>query len=286
MPTPIEEHPLTTADGIRLHVERHRPEGPVRGVLIFLHGFSTHIGPYRHVAGAFATAGMDVTAFDCRGHGRSDGRRGYVRRFSDFTDDLGAVVHAARAACPNVPLAVLGHSQGGTVALAYALKERGAVDALLLAAPWLGLAMPVPVAKRMIAPLLGVVWPTLALSSGIRAEDVTRDPLVQARLRADPLIHHVATARWFNEARATQAHILREAATLQVPTYISIPGDDRIADAQATIAFARSAGPIVQTTTTAGAFHELFLEPERELIVNEFVSWLVARLNSRIIGGP
>ena len=283
MPMDVEERTLTTADGLHLHVERHRPTGTARGVLVFLHGFAVHVGLYRHVAAAFAGAGIDVTAFDCRGHGRSEGRRGYVRRFSDFDDDLALVIESARAGCPGAPLALLGHSQGGTIALAHALKAERRLDALLLVAPWLGLAMPVPAVKRLMAPILGAVWPTLALKSGIRVEDATRDPQMQALLSADPMIHHVATGRWFNEARATQAHILRGAATLRVPTYIALPGDDRIADAQATIAFARAAGPIVQISTTEGTFHELFLEPERDLIVNELVSWLVARLNRRII---
>jgi alpha-beta hydrolase superfamily lysophospholipase len=153
----------------------------------------------------------------------------------------------------------------------------------MLAAPWLGLTMPVPLVKRMLAPILGTVWPTLALGSGIRVEDMTRDPGMQARIAGDPLIHHVATARWFNEARAAQAHILANAVTLRVPTHIALPGDDRIAATDTTRAFAQAAGPVVEITTTAGGFHELFLEPERDQIVNDLVSWVVARLNSRII---
>ena len=90
---PDLEETLTTADGLALHVERFHPAGagPLAAV-VMVHGFSAHCGAYRHVAGALADAGFAVTAFDCRGHGRSQGRHGYVQRFTDYDDDLHRVL--------------------------------------------------------------------------------------------------------------------------------------------------------------------------------------------------
>jgi alpha-beta hydrolase superfamily lysophospholipase len=275
---------LSARDGTRLHVERQPPHGAPRGVLVMVHGFAMHSGPYRSVAAAFAGAGLDVTSFDCRGHGRSEGRRGYVARFSEYLDDLQSVLAAAAAESPALPAAVLGHSQGATIALAYALEERSPLAALVLAAPWLALKMKVPAVKRAAAALLGRVWPTLALPNGIRAADAAREPAVQAQLTGDPLIHHLATSRWFNEARALQATLPVRAAGLRVPTLMAIAGADRIADAQAALDFARAAGPIVDVKIYEPAFHEILLDPDAPEIVADLVSWLVPRLEARIIG--
>src|SRR5690242_5081655 len=97
---PDVEEAITTADGLRLHVERFQAKGPARGIAVMIHGFSAHCGSFRHVAAALAAAGFAVTAFDCRGHGRSEGRHGYVRRFSDYADDLRRVVDHARGVGP------------------------------------------------------------------------------------------------------------------------------------------------------------------------------------------
>lgn len=271
---------LTTPDGIVLHLERHQPEDTCRGVLIMLHGFAVHSGPYRPVAATFARAGLDVTAFDCRGHGRSTGRRGYVRRFKDFQNDLHLVIEAARGAARGLPVALLGHSHGATIALDYVLANRSPIAALLLATPWLDLKLKVPAWKTTLAGVMTHLWPTLALGNELRAEDTTRDPLVRARLADDPLAHHVATPRWFKEARAAQAHILGRASTLRVPTFMAVAGDDRIALNDAALTFARDAGPIVEVKMYEQAFHELFLEPDWARIVKDCVSWLVARLGA------
>jgi alpha-beta hydrolase superfamily lysophospholipase len=281
--TETSETSLTTHDGLRLHVEQRAVAGSARGVVVFVHGFTMHAACYRHVSTALVAANLNVMAFDCRGHGRSEGRRGYVKHFADFEADLRAVVELGRRTWPDLPVAVMAHSQGGAIALSTALAAPLPVAAMVLAAPWLGLAMPIPLAKRALAPVMLRLWPTLALANGIRVEDVTRDKAMQDKLAVDPLIHHVATARWFSQAQAAQRRIFERAATLTIPTFIAVPGDDRIADATTTMAFAKAAGTIVQTHTYPDAYHELFLEPEHEQIVADIVSWLVPRLNARIL---
>jgi alpha-beta hydrolase superfamily lysophospholipase len=279
---PDETLTLTAPDGTRLYVERHRAIGTAKGALVMLHGFAVHCEPYRHVAASFAAAGVDVTAFDCRGHGRSTGRRGYVRQFSDFQDDLHLVVESVRAAAAGLPIALLGHSQGATIALDYALANRGPIAALMLAAPWLALKLIVPVWKIRMSKIMGHVWPTLTMDNELRAEDTTRDPSVRHRLAGDPLAHHVGTPRWFNEAQKAQAHILGRASTLRVPTLMAVAGDDRIVLTETALAFARAAGPIVEVKTYPHAYHELFLEPDWARIVEDFVSWFVSWVVPRL----
>src|SRR5664279_239072 len=105
-PAPSAEETVVAADGLKLHVERFVPATPPTGALVLVHGFSAHIGNYRHVGRACADAGLATTLFDCRGHGRSEGRRGYVRRFVDFVADLDLMVSGARTRWPSIPLSL------------------------------------------------------------------------------------------------------------------------------------------------------------------------------------
>lgn len=170
----------------------------------------------------------------------------------------------------------MGHSHGGMVALDHVLAGRfGAPpDRLVLAAPWLALAMQVPVWKRVAGRMLGRVWPTLSMRNEIKAQDVSRNPLVVANFDLDPLVHHVATARWFVEALATEARVRGAAATLRVPTLLLVAGEDRVVSSPAARAFAAAAGPIVQVREYADLYHELFLEPEHRDVVAEIARWL------------
>jgi alpha-beta hydrolase superfamily lysophospholipase len=222
---------------VKLYLEHFLPPGPPSGVLLAVHGYGVHCGLYRHVGATFARAGWAVTQFDCRGHGQSTGRRGHVARFSDYGDDLAAVAARARSlAPPGVPLVLLGHSHGATIALDSVLRGAVTPDRMVAATPFLGLTMPVPLVKRAISPLMSRVWPTLTLANGIRSVDLSRNPEWIAVRDADPLVHHVATARWFHELQAAQARILAGAAALRVPTLLLVAGRDRIVSVSAELA--------------------------------------------------
>jgi alpha-beta hydrolase superfamily lysophospholipase len=285
-PAPDVEESITTADGLRLHCERFTARGAPRAAVVMIHGFSAHCGAFRHVAGAFASAGFAVTAFDCRGHGRSEGRPGFVRRFSDYGDDLNLVLEHARGASPGLPVAVAAHSHGVTVTLDYLFRGGRAFDALVAAAPYLDLKMPVPLYKRIISPILGVLWPTLTMSNQIEPGIVARSPDVWEEIRKDPLVHHVATPRWFNEVRSTQACLRASAALLKVPTFMPVAGADRLVDPAASVAFASAAGSIVELRVYDKLFHELYFEPEKDEVIADIVSWLRGRFGGTVARDP
>jgi alpha-beta hydrolase superfamily lysophospholipase len=266
--SPDAEETLTAFDGLKLHVETFDAIAPTRAAVVMVHGFSAHCGLFRHVPAALARAGFAVTAFDCRGHGRSEGRHGYVRRFSDYADDLGRVIARARDHSPGLPLAVAAHSHGVAITL-------------VAAAPYLDLKMKVPLYKRMISPVMGVLWPTLTMSNEIALDVSCSDPDACAAMAVDPLIRHVATPRWFNEVRATQARLRASASLLKVPTFMPVAGEDRLVDSAAAIAFARAAGPIVDLKVYEKLFHELYLEVDRDVVIADVVDWL----SRRFVGG-
>jgi len=274
---PDAEETLTAFDGVKIHVETFDAIPPARAAVVMVHGFSAHCGMFRHVPAALAEAGFAVTAFDCRGHGRSEGRHGYVRRFSDYVDDLGRVIAGARDRSRGLPIAVAAHSHGVAITLDYLFRGVGTIDALVAAAPYLDLKMKVPLYKRMISPVMGVLWPTLTMSNEIALDVTCSNPEAITAMAADPLIRHVATPRWFNEVRATQARLRASPSSLKIPTFMAVAGDDRLVDSDAAIAFANAAGPIVDLKVYEKLFHELYLETERDVVIADVVGWLSRR---------
>ena len=273
-PTQVESLP---AAGVALHVEHFLPAGPARLVLIAVHGYGAYCGLYRHVAGSLADNGIAVTQFDCRGHGHSAGRRGHVDRFDDYHADLALVVQRARELSPGLPWALMGHSLGGAIVLDHVLRRKSdpQADRLIALAPWLELKLKVRMPKRAAAQVFSRLAPTLTMSNGLKAEDISRNPVVIANFFRDPLVHHVATAGCFAAILRTQAGLRAMAAQLQVPTLMLVAGQDRIVSNEATLAFAQTAGKIVEVRQYPALYHELFLEPERAQVVNDLATWLL-----------
>jgi alpha-beta hydrolase superfamily lysophospholipase len=274
---------IRTLDGEKLYLEHFLPPGKPRAVILFVHGYSTHSGPYRGLAQQLASQGFVVTLFDVRGHGRSSGRRGFVRAFSDYGRDLALMIAEARAGHGRLPVVIVAHSHGGLIALDYLLgtPDHG-VAGVVAGAPFLGLKMKVPAYKLALSSPLSRLWPTLAMHNEIKSEEVLRNETYRRAFDGeDKLIFHTATARWFTESRAAQARVLAGAAAFSVPMCVQIPGDDRLVDADTTRAFvSRLPSELVEARTYPDLYHELFIDTGCEPVVADLASW-IHRVSSR-----
>jgi acylglycerol lipase len=271
---PDREETLTAKDGTSLHVAHFAPRTTPRFTLVGLHGFAVHGARYGHFWAKLAEAGGAVTTFDCRGHGRSGGRRGYVKRFTDFHEDLALVIACARKNSPTLPLALLGHSHGGTIILDAILSGNVKADRLVLVAPWVGILLKPPAWKSAMGRLMSRVWPTLALDNELKAEDGSRNPHVIEAFFKDSNIHHVAAARWYTEVLAAQERIRSNAAQLRVPTLLLSAGADRIVANAPLDAIAAAAPGFVQARRYEGLYHELLLEPEWTRVLADVTQFL------------
>jgi alpha-beta hydrolase superfamily lysophospholipase len=282
-PPPYREELWTTPDEQFLHLEHFLPrQGPPSGVVIFAHGFSAYATPYRHVAQALTEAQFAVTLYDARGHGHSTGRRGHVEHFGDYTEDLAQVVARARVGHMDVPVVLIGHSQGGAVVLDYLLTKASSPRVMptcaVVAAPMLEITLPISPLERAAEAAFGRLFPKLQVANGIRGELVTRNEDVRAAFPRDPLVHHVVTPNWFRESRIAQSRLRASAAALPVPTLFLTAGNDRIVSAEAQDRFvgAAPAGMATQRSYPT-LMHEVFLEPERDQVITDMVDWVVAQ---------
>lgn len=104
--------------GLELNVLEWAAKGPARGDAVLVHGFQDVAWSWDLVAPELARIGYRVLAPDLRGFGDSDRVHpsGYYY-FPDYVFDLTELVDAL---CGAHPIALVGHSMGGNVAVMYA----------------------------------------------------------------------------------------------------------------------------------------------------------------------
>ncbi len=231
-----QEGHLSAPDGTRLWFERDVPDG-ARAHLVLVHGYGDHLGRYRTFRDAMLAEHFAVHAYDTRGHGRSDGPRGGVGTFGEYTDELEAFVRSVHPLAAGLPLFIVAHSHGGLIALSW-LLGRGAdaprtfdLRGLVLSAPYLGLAVAPPAWKTAPAVLLSRLSPSLPIPTGIASADLSRDPAWQRATDEDPLYGRKATPRWYTEHTRMQREVLGAGARLRIPVLLMLPGEDRVASA-------------------------------------------------------
>jgi alpha-beta hydrolase superfamily lysophospholipase len=165
------------------------PQEPPKATVLLSHGYGEHMGRYAHVIASLVARGYAVYAIDHRGHGASQGRRALVERFEYFVDDLRLLADKARAAYPDLPRFVVGHSLGGLIAFHYAARYQAELSGLVLSGP--ALKSDVAPNLRRVARLLGTTLPWLQvtpLATGPESA-LSRDPEIQRLFDADPLTY-------------------------------------------------------------------------------------------------
>ena len=114
---------VAAADGTPLLVRRWAASDPWAQMLL-VHGLAEHSGRYERTGGLLAEAGIDVTAFDLRGHGGSGGPRGDVEHWTDYLDDIAVRLAAVRTEADGRPVVLFAHSYGGLICTDYVLSGR------------------------------------------------------------------------------------------------------------------------------------------------------------------
>lgn len=155
---------ITASDGASAALEIFRPDGVAQAALLWLPALGVGIGPNVRFATALADAGIAVAVHEWRGLGSSDRRASFrcdwgYREILD--DDLRAAAAAARAAVPDVPWCIGGHSLGGQFALIDAARHADAFAACVLVGSghpyWRGFAGARAAAVRMLLPLIPAI---------------------------------------------------------------------------------------------------------------------------------
>ena len=101
-----------------------------KAAVIFVHGICEHSGRYEYIKDMFNENNYNVYRYDARGHGKSEGKRGYLEDFDDYLDDLDLFVTMVKNNNKGLKLILIGHSMGGLVATAYTCTYPNKVDLL------------------------------------------------------------------------------------------------------------------------------------------------------------
>ncbi len=251
--------------GPALFGQSWRPRTP-RAAILIVHGLAEHSERYAATAAALADAGFAVHAVDYRGHGKSEGGRVHVDRIEDYVADVRAALEEVRRRPPSRPLFILGHSQGGLVALKLALEDPGLLDGLVVTSPFLAVH-PSSRPSAFVRALAGVMFRVVRVLS--------RDPAVGEAYARDPLVSHAASPGWLRAIGRAQREVRAAAPRLRVPTLLMASGDDRLVDAEAARQFARAAAPgVVEFVWWDGFFHEMLNDIGREDVLARIVDWL------------
>jgi alpha-beta hydrolase superfamily lysophospholipase len=269
------EYNWTTPDNVKLYGQEWKPEGKQKAAIVMVHGLGEHSGRYEHVAEAFTQAGYSLTAFDLRGHGKSEGIRGHAPSYAAIMEDITHNVDLAKEHFPGLPVFIYGHSLGGNLTLYYCLTQNPQIKGAIVTSPGLATAAPVPPVKLALGKLMYNLMPAMQMDNGLLRSGLSRDPEVEKKYSADPLVHPKISARLALDLINNGKFIIDHAAEFPIPLILMQGTGDYIVNPPMTKTFANAA-PLSKITFKEwdGYYHELHNEPEKAQVLKTITDWL------------
>ncbi len=276
----IRQESLPSGRGRAIFCRVCLPDHP-RALLLVLHGLHEHSGRYEEAMRLLGGRGFASWAPDCPGHGRSPGVMGDLESIDRLLPDVERVRSRAASAFPRLPLFALGHSQGGLIALRYALEHQRSLSGLILSAPVVMLPrqLRVPRILQRLAPVLARLLPLLPVQD-FPWQNASRDPQVIQAIRSDPLYYKGRIrARTGNELLRSMAVVQSRLPEIRLPVLVLNGDQDRIVDTDsADRVYAEVSSADRTHRVFAGLYHDLPREPEWRQVLALIADWMERRI--------
>lgn len=274
--TAAQSTTLHAPDGVALHAVRLRTHQTPKACVLIVHGIGEHSGRYAHVAAYLNRAGYTVYSLDYRGHGLSEGKRANVGEFALAALDVKMCYDWLRAEEGDLPVFILGHSQGTLVTLVYALRYPQTIRGIVLLATMMGLTQ-LPPPLIWLARILKLVAPESKLIK-LDANTLSHSPDVLRAMTADPLNNNARlSSDIVYEMLREGRRVLPQLPALKHPILLAHgTGDQLTPPAGSQLVFETIGSTDKQLFFYEDLYHELHNEPEQNLILADIAAWLDA----------
>ncbi len=251
-----------------------------RATLVLTHGIAEHSEAYHEAALDLVPRGWDIYALDLRGHGRSDGRRGYIDDFGRFSRDLDKFVRYLRSGPlkgSKIPLVMFGHSMGGLITLRYLVEQGEAAPAIaaVLSSPALGISMPIPPLKEFAAAALMKFLPQVTLPNDIPYDKLTHVEERWKKYPVDVLRHDKISPAMYFGMLESFLKVNEGASRIKIPTLVITAGEEFIVSRPAVEAFFPKIGAEKKKLIIyEKSYHEILNDIERDRAIEDIDAFL------------
>jgi alpha-beta hydrolase superfamily lysophospholipase len=304
---------LTAADGVDLFVYRWLPKRAPKAAVQIAHGMAEHAVRYARLAESLTKAGYAVYANDHHGHGRTaktPEMLGFIAErgaWQTCIDDLWLLNRCIAAEHPGLPVILLGHSMGATMAQQFIAEHGQGLTGAVLSAPS-GQPSGMAALGRLIARIerlrlgrrghsrviYGLTFAEFNKQfAPVRTEFdwLSRDTAEVDKYVADPLCGFPVSVQLWVELLDAWKQISSAESMACVPK--ELPLYVIAGSRNAVSAGTRQLEPMLEAYRAAGltnlehriypdARHELFNETNRDEVTRDLIAWL-DRVTSRSI---
>jgi len=245
--------------------------------IIFLHGYTEHIGRYGWMIEQMNQAGINVFAYDHRGYGKSDGTRAYINRFGQYIDDLDVYLNQLKK--PELPTFLMGHSMGSLIGVDYLVNHlEHQFAGFISSSGALKIDESISPFLRKISGIMSRIAPHLKTIK-LDPNALSRDPKEVVKYFTDPGVYHGGTkARLGFEMLEAMKSAQNNFQKIYLPVLILHGTEDKLADPLGSQwMYDKVSSTDKKIEYFEGLYHEIMNEPEKDDVIKVLITWIKER---------
>lgn len=266
-------------NGCYLHGQSWAPNQSPKAVINILHGFGSHSGRFHEWSKKFVEQNYAVVAIDYTGHGKSSGKRGFIKHYNHLLEDVDQLISYSQKLFKEAPAFLYGHSLGGNLALNYILYKSTHLKGIIAASPWIRLTYPPSKYKALTAKWLSFIYPGIVKKANIQPEHLSNNQEVIDAWYEDPLVHDSISPKLYFGVKKAGQFILDNKHKINLPVLLIHGKKDQVASYRATKKLAKNTSHLTQTHFCPHGHHELHHEPNNQEIFECINQWIHEQLN-------
>ncbi|WML23890.1 alpha/beta hydrolase [Neobacillus sp. OS1-33] len=267
--------------GAELFFRVIEPLSAPKAAVILVHGHGDHSGGLRNLSASLVNNEYIVYALDLRGHGKSTGKRGFIRNWDEFRGDLHAFRKLVSLDQPDLPLYIVGHSMGGLIALEYALDYSSGISGMIAISP--AISYEVTPFEQFGITLMGKVKPDYTINKLANTRMLLKkNSELHAKYYSDRLRHNTVTPGLGSELIQAVSRTVNQAQSIKLPLLLQYGLDDKITPpTKLRQFFHQVASTDKQLYEYALVKHRPFDGVGREKFLGDLVGWLDQQLEKK-----
>ncbi|PHM60118.1 bifunctional alpha/beta hydrolase/class I SAM-dependent methyltransferase [Xenorhabdus ishibashii] len=272
-----KEYYFTTSDQVSLFY-RYWPQeqNEAKKAIIIFHRGHEHSGRVQHIVDELNLPDIPMFAWDARGHGKTEGVRGYSPSMGRSIRDVDEFVRfiATNYGIVMENIVVIGQSVGAVLVSAWVHDYAPKIRAMILAAPAFDIKLYVPFAVpglRLMQKIRGIFF----INSYVKAKFLTHDEDRIASYNNDPLITREIAVNILLELYQTATRVVQDASAITLPTQLFISDNDYVVNHKPQHQFyQRLNTPIKEKYVMNGFYHDTLGEKNRHLVFDKIRTFL------------
>lgn len=262
-----EEKWVKTFDELKLNCKIHENGSPVW--IIVTHGLGEHGDRHSHLNELFSQY-FNICTYDLRGHGKSDGKKGYAKHFYEFSEDLHSIITFLKKEYQMKRYILIGHSMGGLVTSSYMQKrvdkdfypEKVILSSPACAGPG-AMGNFFRLAPRTLNNFMAGLPLSIPISGVLDIKKLSHDPRVYEEYIKNPMnVLKIHTHLLFEILRESK-DVFSKSLRITCDLYVGIGTEDYLVNAPFCIEYFKNVEKQANLYVVEGGYHELHNEIEK-----------------------